>query len=87
MHVLRHYHVSANSDVEFPLSLCSKIYERLMYIVVCQPFSPTVSAKGDEVQRPRVKQPAQPEWPPCKVSLHGKSCIAKAFSSSSRFFL
>jgi hypothetical protein len=87
MHVLRHYHVSANSDVEFSLSLYSKIYERFMYVVVCQPFSPTVSAKGDEVERPRVKEPAQPEWPPRKVSLHGKSCIAKAFSSSSTFSL
>jgi hypothetical protein len=84
MHVLRHYNVSANSDVEFPLSVCSKIYERLMHIVARQPFSATVSAKGDEVERPRVKEPVQTEWPPHKVSLHAKSCIAKPFCSSSK---
>src|SRR5438552_10717439 len=85
MHVLRHYYISANSDVEFPVSVCGKIYERLMHVVARQPFSATVGAKGDEVERPRVKEPVQTEWPPYKVSLHAKSCIAKAFCSSSRF--
>jgi hypothetical protein len=87
MHVLRHDNISANSDVEFPLSVCGKIYERLMHVFARQPFSATVGAKGDEVERPRVKEPVQTEWPPRKVSLHAKSCIAKAFCSSSRFSL
>jgi hypothetical protein len=87
MHVLRHDNISANSDVEFPLSVCGKIYERLMHVIARKPFSATVRAKGDEVERPRVKEPVQTEWPPGKVSLHAKSCITKAFCSSSRFSL
>src|ERR1051326_8378749 len=83
MHVVRHYHISANGDVEFPLSVGSKSYESAMHVILREPFSTTVSAKGDEVERPRVKEPLQTGWPPRKVSLHEKSCIAKQSSSSS----
>src|ERR1043166_3652919 len=83
MHVVRHYHISANGDVEFPLSVGSKSYESAMHVILREPFSMTVSAKGDEVERPRVKEPLQTGWPPRKVSLHEKSCIAKQSSSSS----
>ena len=86
MHMFRHYNISANSNVEFPLSLCGKICECLMHVVARQPFSATVSAKRDEVERPRVKEPVQTEWPPRKVSLHGKSCIAKSVLLVERVF-
>ena len=85
MQVLRHYNISPNSDVEFPTSVCGKIYERLMHVVARQPFSAMVSAKGDEIERPRVKEQVQTRWSPRKFSLHARSCIAEAFCSSSRF--
>jgi hypothetical protein len=63
------------------MSVYGKIYERLMHVVARQPFSATVSAKGDEVERPRVKEPVQTQWSTRKFSLHVKRGIAKAFCS------
>jgi hypothetical protein len=58
-----------------------------MDLVASQARNSVMRAKGDEVERPRVKEPVQTERPAHKLSLHAESCIAKAFRSSSSFFV
>ncbi len=56
MNVIRHDYITADGDVEFTLGTLGISDERRVNVIAREIWLPQVSAKGDKIERARVKE-------------------------------
>jgi hypothetical protein len=74
MDMVRHDHVTTNGDVEVALGTLGKKDECCMKLVPRQKRPSLVCAKGDEIERARVKNAIETRRTLSEISFHAKTC-------------
>jgi hypothetical protein len=72
--MVRHDHVTTNGDLEVAFRALGKKDECCMNVVARQKRPSLVCAKGDEIERARVKNAIETRRRLSEISLHAKTC-------------
>jgi hypothetical protein len=74
MNMIRHDYITANGDVEVALGTPGISDERRVDFIAREIWLPQVSAKGDKIERARVKEPNETRRPATEILLHAETC-------------
>jgi hypothetical protein len=74
MNVIRHDYITANGDVEFTLGALGISDECRVNFNAREIWLPQVSAKGDKIERTRVKETAETWRAASEILLHAEIC-------------
>jgi len=74
MNVIRHDHITANGDVEVTLGALGISDKRRVDFLAREIWLPQVSAKGDKIERARLKETTKTRRAACELLLHAETC-------------
>jgi hypothetical protein len=73
MNVIRHNDIAPNGDVKVTLRTLGIGDKRRVNFIACEMWFPQVSAKGDKIERARIKQTAETRRAASEILLHAET--------------
>jgi hypothetical protein len=71
--MIRHDYITANGNVEVALGALGISDKRRVNFIACEMWLPQVSAKGDKIERARIKQTAETRRAASEILLHAET--------------